>query len=77
MAASSCVTSPGHLRTRGATDVEGIGHTMSKGLQVRAELEPNQDPAGIKVSDAAPAAVGREPASVYDEWNDTLRPTHP
>jgi len=60
------------------TVVELIGHTTtSKGLQVQAELDTNVYPIGIKVPDAAMAAVRLEPASFHGEWNYTIRPTCP
>jgi DDE family transposase len=58
--------------------VELIGSTTtSKGLQVRAALDSNRYPTGIKVSEAEWAAVRLEPAAFHGEWNYTIRPTHP
>ena len=58
--------------------VELIGSTTtSKGLQVRAALDRNRYPTGIKVSDAELAAVRLETAAFHGEWNYTIRPTHP
>jgi hypothetical protein len=58
--------------------VELIGSTTtSKGLQVRAALDSNRYPTGIKVSEAEWAAVRLEPAVFHGEWNYTVRPTHP
>jgi hypothetical protein len=60
------------------TVVELIGSTTtSKGLQVRAALDSNRYPTGIKVSKAELAAVRLEPAAFHGEWNYTIRPTHP
>jgi Rhodopirellula transposase DDE domain len=59
------------------TIVELIGSTTtSQGLQVRAALDRNPYPTGIKVSDAELAAVRLEPATFHGEWNYTIRPTH-
>jgi Rhodopirellula transposase DDE domain len=59
------------------TIVELIGSTTtSQGLQVRATLDRNPYPTGIKVSDAELAAVRLEPATFHGEWNYTIRPTH-
>ena len=58
------------------TVVELIGHTTTtKGLQIRAELDTDRYPTGIKVSDAALAAVRLEPAAFHGEWNYTIRPS--
>jgi len=60
------------------TVVELIGHTTThQGLQIRAELDTNRYPTGIKVSDAALAAVRLEPAEFHGEWNYTIRPRTP
>jgi DDE family transposase len=60
------------------TVVELIGSTTtSKGLQVRAALDRNGYPTGIKVSEAELAAVRLEPAAFHGEWNYTIRPTSP
>ena len=59
------------------TVVELIGNTTTRqGLQIRAELDTNFYPTGIKVSDAALAAVRLEPAEFHGEWNYTIRPTN-
>jgi hypothetical protein len=60
------------------TVVELIGNTTTRhGLQIRAELDTGLYPTGIKVSDAALAAVRLEPAAFHGEWNYTIRPTKP
>jgi len=57
------------------TVVELIGNTTTRhGLQIRAELDTSLYPTGIKVSDAALAAVRLEPAAFHGEWNYTIRP---
>jgi hypothetical protein len=59
------------------TVVELIGNTTTRhGLQIRAELDTSLYPTGIKVSDAALAAVRLEPAAFHGEWNYTIRPTN-
>jgi transposase len=50
--------------------------TTAKGLEVRAELDANTYPAGIKVSDAEMATLAIERHDFHGEWNYTLRP-HP
>ena len=60
------------------TVVELIGSTTtSQGLRIRAALDTNRYPTGIKVSDAELAAVQLEPAAFHGEWNYTIRPTRP
>ena len=55
--------------------VQLIGATTTrKGLQVRAELDTNTYPAGIKVSDAEMATLAIERHAFHGEWNYTLRP---
>jgi transposase len=55
--------------------VQLIGATSTKaGLEVRAELDTNTYPAGIKVTDAELAAIAIERHSFHGEWNYTLRP---
>ena len=55
--------------------VQLIGATSTKaGLEVRAELDTNTYPAGIKVTDAALAAIAIERHSFRGEWNYTIRP---
>jgi hypothetical protein len=60
------------------TVVELIGSTTTRqGLRIRAALDQNCYPTGIKVSDAELAAVQLEPAAFHGEWNYTIRPTLP
>ena len=55
--------------------VQLIGATTTdKGLVVRAELDTNIYPAGIKVSDAELAAIAIERHTFHGEWNYTLSP---
>ena len=55
--------------------VQLIGATTTdKGLVVRAELDTNIYPAGIKVSDAELAASAIERHTFHGEWNYTLSP---
>jgi transposase len=52
-----------------------IGETRTQsGLSIRAELDENQYPTGIKVSPAELAQVQLEPAAFHGEWNYTIRP---
>jgi DDE family transposase len=48
--------------------------TTDTGLQVRAELDQNKYPKGIKVSDAELAAVNISPHSFHGDWNYTISP---
>ena len=48
--------------------------TTAKGLEVRAELDTNTYPAGVKVSDAEMATLAIERHDFHGEWNYTLRP---
>jgi len=55
--------------------VQLIGATTTHaGLQVRAELDRNTYPAGIKVTDAEMASLALERHAFHGEWNYTLRP---
>jgi len=55
--------------------VQLIGATTTqKGLAVRAELDTNTYPAGIKVSDAEMAAIAIHRHDFHGEWNYTLSP---
>jgi transposase len=55
--------------------VQLIGTTTTgKGLAVRAELDTNTYPAGIKVSDAEMAALAIQRHDFHGDWNYTLRP---
>jgi DDE family transposase len=52
-----------------------IGPTTTEaGLRIQAELDPNADRTGIKVSDQELAAVRLEKASFHGEWNYTIAP---
>jgi hypothetical protein len=52
-----------------------IGNTTTaKGLRIRAALDTNPYPTGIKVSDEELAAVQRIPASFHGDWNYTILP---
>ena len=48
--------------------------TTDTGLKVRAELDENKYPKGIKVSDAQLAAVNLSPNSFHGDWNYTISP---
>ena len=55
--------------------VQLIGATTTqKGLQVRATLDTNTYPAGIKVSDDEMATLAIDRHAFHGEWNYTLRP---
>lgn len=57
------------------TIVQLIGATTTrKGLAVRAELDTNSYPAGIKVSDAEMAALAIHRHDFHGDWNYTLQP---
>jgi hypothetical protein len=49
--------------------------TTDTGLKVRAELDENQYPKGVKVSDAQMAAVNLARHSFHGDWNYTISPT--
>jgi hypothetical protein len=56
--------------------VEVIASTRTEtGLYVRAELDTNAYPTGVKVTDAELEAVNLRPAKFHGEWNYTIRPT--
>ncbi len=58
--------------------VQLIAATTTKtGLTVRCELDENIYPAGIKVSDAAIAAVNLMRHDFHGEWNYTIQPNTP
>ena len=60
-----------------AVVVNLIGHTKTRtGLQIRAELDENQYPKGIKVSDEELAAVRITKDEFHGEWNYTIRPAN-
>ncbi len=55
--------------------VELIGHTKTtKGLIVKAALDTQRYPSGIKVTDEALARLHLSPHSFHGEWNYTIRP---
>jgi transposase len=49
--------------------------TTETGLRVRAALDRNNYPTGIKVTDDELASVNLRPAKFHGEWNYTIRPT--
>jgi hypothetical protein len=49
--------------------------TTDTGLKVRAELDQNKYPKGVKVSDAQLAAVSLSRHSFHGDWNYTISPT--
>jgi hypothetical protein len=52
-----------------------IGHTTtSKGLRVKAELDPGSYPSGIKVDDATFAAINMHKDRFHGDWNYSLTP---
>ena len=48
--------------------------TMSKGLTVKAEIDLNEYPKGIKISDAQMRMIDLSRDEFHGEWNYTLRP---
>ena len=48
--------------------------TTDAGLKVRAELDENKYPKGVKVSDARLAAVNLARHSFHGDWNYTIQP---
>jgi hypothetical protein len=50
--------------------------TTEAGLKVRAELDQNKYPKGVKVSDAQLAAVNLFRHSFHGDWNYTISPRH-
>lgn len=57
------------------TIVSLIGATTTReGLSVRCELDPAEYPGGVKVSDAALAAVNLARHEFHGDWNYTIRP---
>jgi len=48
--------------------------TTRQGLKVRARLDPNQYPSGVKVTDEELAAVSLKPDRFHGEWNYSIRP---
>jgi hypothetical protein len=56
--------------------VEVIANTRTEtGLYVRAELDTNPYPTGVKVTDEQLEAVNVRRAKFHGEWNYTIRPT--
>jgi hypothetical protein len=52
-----------------------IGHVRTtSGLRIKAELDTNSYPLGIKVSDAVLASVRLERAEFHGDWNYTILP---
>ena len=49
--------------------------TTDTGLTVRAELDENKYPKGVKVSDIQLAAVNLSPHSFHGDWNYTISPS--
>jgi hypothetical protein len=57
--------------------VQLIASTTTKaGLKVRAELDENKYPNGIKVSDAQLAAVNLSRHAFHGDWNYTIEPSN-
>ena len=55
--------------------VDLIAATSTKsGLKVRAQLDPNRYPSGIKVSNQQFAAISLEPDEFHGEWNYKISP---
>jgi hypothetical protein len=48
--------------------------TTDAGLKVRAELDENKYPKGVKVSDAQLAAVNLSRHAFHGDWNYTIAP---
>ena len=48
--------------------------TTDTGLKVRAELDKNKYPKGVKVSDAQLAAVNLSRHAFHGDWNYTIAP---
>ena len=76
--ASAADTGP-EPRTKAVVDaaaqVELIAATTTDaGLIVRAELDENKYPKGVKVSDARLAAVNLDRHSFHGDWNYTISP---
>jgi len=64
------------LVTRQAV-VELIGHTTTKtGLRIRAELDTNQYPKGVKITDEELAAVRLCRARFHGDWNYAISPSN-
>jgi Rhodopirellula transposase DDE domain len=52
-----------------------VATTTDAGLRVRAELDENKYPKGLKVSDAQIAAVNLSRHAFHGDWNYTISPT--
>jgi len=50
--------------------------TTRTGLKVRAALDTNRYPKGVKVSDTALKALSHRPESFHGEWNYTIAQKH-
>ena len=56
--------------------IDLISSTTTKtGLKVHCELDPNEYPKGVTVSDEEMAALNIERDAFHGEWNYTLKPT--
>ena len=53
------------------------GTKTSRGLAVRAVLQPGEYPTGQKITDAEMAALNLEHHAVCPTWNYTIRPRTP
>ena len=53
-----------------------IANTKTRqGLKVRARLDTNQYPSGVKVTDEELAAISLKPEKFHGEWNYSIKPT--
>ena len=65
----------GRPLTSRAVVVNLIGNTTTEaGLEIRAELDENEYPAGIKVSDEELAQVRIKKHTFHGDWNYTILP---
>ena len=51
--------------------------TTTKGLRVRAALDTDAYPTGVKVEDATMATLHLIPDKFHGDWNYTIAPEHP
>ena len=51
--------------------------TTTKGLRVRAALDTDAYPTGVKVEDATMAALRLVPDKFHGDWNYTIAPVDP
>ena len=51
--------------------------TTAKGLRVRAALDTDEYPTGIKVDDAMMAALRLTPDKFHGDWNYAIAPSEP